>query len=57
MYKSVCYSMMYGLLTGIIWDEINYIMYPYIIYYNRNKIFNKGFYLGVLFGLYRSIKN
>lgn len=57
MYKSFCYTMMYGLLVGIIWDEINYLMEPYITYHNKNKIFNKGFYLGLLFGFYRSIKN
>ena len=57
MYKSLGYGLMYGLLGGIIWDEINYLVKPYITYYNENKLFNKGFYLGLLFGFYRSIKN
>ena len=57
MYKSLGYGVMYGLLGGIIYDKLNYFMRPYISYYNNNKLINKGFYLGLLYGFYRSIKN
>jgi len=56
MYKSLGYGVMYGLLGGIIYDKLNYFMRPYILYYNNNKLINKGFYLGLLFGFYRSLK-
>ena len=56
MYKSLGYGLMYGLLGGIIWDELNYLVKPYISYYTNNKLVNKGFYLGLLFGFYRSLK-
>ena len=56
MYKILGYGIMYGLLGGIIWDEFNYLMRPYITYYNEYKLINKGFYLGLVYGFYRSIK-
>ena len=54
MYKSLGYSLMYGLLVGFIWDEFNYFKRSYL---RESKIINNGFYIGFLYGLFRSIKN
>ncbi len=57
MYKSFCCGIMYGLFGSIIWNELSYLSKPYVKYYNESKLINKGFYLGLFFGFYRSIKN